>query len=91
MKKKGFTCSYNRHDPMYPWLRRPAVPTECKDQVTSFDGNESLYNKPIGTQSDPNIKEGILISGLPTPPFLSASFSQDLLASESPVDRSTDR
>jgi hypothetical protein len=39
------------------------------------DGNIFTYNKPMGMKNEPIMREGILISGFPFPPFLSASYS----------------
>jgi hypothetical protein len=41
-------------------------------------GERFTYSKPMGMKNEPKIKEGILISGLPFPPFLSASYFQTI-------------
>lgn len=43
--------------------------------IVHFSGTEDelTYNRPMGTSADANMSAGIRISGLPTPPFLSAS------------------
>jgi hypothetical protein len=35
---------------------------------------KKAYKRPIGTNNDPINNAGIRISGVPTPPFLSASY-----------------
>jgi hypothetical protein len=42
-----------------------------------MDGNMFTYNNPMGMKNEPIMREGILISGLPFPPFLSANYLQD--------------
>jgi hypothetical protein len=56
--------------------------------INFMHGNRFIYNKPIGIKKEPMIREGILISGFPFPPFLSASYSW--LAYKPPVNCDTD-
>jgi hypothetical protein len=72
------TRSNHWHNPMDPCRRRPSIPTESTAMLMQIHGwKRAIYSKPIGMKNEPKIKEGILISGLPLPPFLSANYSQD--------------
>ena len=72
-------CPDDRHDPVDTRLRRPPVPTKSKGGTGRFHESEeeqkgTTHNNPIGQKKDPKSSAGIRISGLPFPPFLSASF-----------------
>jgi len=69
----------NRHNPMNSRLRRPPVPTTKEERAGRFHESReeqkgTTHNNPIGQKNDPTSRAGIRISGLPFPPFLSASF-----------------
>jgi len=68
----------DRHNPMNSRLCRPPVPTTKEERAGRFhermeEQKGTTHNNPIGQKNDPKSSAGIRISGLPFPPFLSAS------------------
>lgn len=71
------TGTNDGHDPVKLSISRPSIPTEPKNgerQNVEFSGQETAYKRPTGTKIDPMNSAGIRISGVPTPPFLLASY-----------------
>ena len=63
---------------MSPYRYGPAIHTGGKEnQLNIPDENGFIYSKPMGMNNEPRITEGILISGLPCPPLLSANCEQN--------------
>ena len=76
LTKTEDTTANNGHDPMNSSGSRPPIPAASKI-VSGHRWNVHYwptYSRPIGTKSDPSNSAGMRISGLPTPPFLLASY-----------------